>query len=141
MSSVNLWIGIGNLCADPELRHTQANKAVTSLRLACNEVWKDKGGEKQERTEFITVNVWGPQAEACAKYLAKGRPVYVEGRIQTRKWEDKEGQTRYSTEIIANKVVFLGGGERDRDTGSQVPRGTDHDTGSQVPPGDDEIPF
>lgn len=127
MSSVNLWIGIGNLCVDPELRHTQAGKAVTGLRLACNETWKDRDGKKQERTEFITVNVWDVQAENCCKYLAKGRPIYVEGRIQTRTYDDKEGNKRYATEIVANKVVFLGGGERDRDTGSQVPR-SDHDT-------------
>ena len=131
MSSVNLWIGIGNLCADPELRHTQAGKAVTGLRLACNETWKDRDGKKQERSEFITVNVWDAQAENCCKYLAKGRPVYVEGRIQTRTYDDKEGNKRYATEVVASKVVFLGGGERGhRDTGPG-------DTGSQPGPADD----
>ena len=142
MASVNLWIGIGNLCADPELRHTQAGKAVTGLRLACNETWKDKDGQKQERTEFITVNVWGAQAENCCKYLAKGRLVAVQGKLQTRSYE-KDGQKHYATDIVADRVTFLGGGERDRDLVSQRPR-TDHDSGSQVPPGDDDpdsIPF
>jgi len=143
MGSVNKVILVGNLGADPEVRHTQGNRAVCNLSVATTEVWKDKqSGQKQEKTEWHKVTVWGDQAENCGKYLAKGRMVYVEGKLQTRQWDDKEGNKRYSTDVVADRIVFLGGGERgDRDTGSQVPR-TDHDTGSQVPPNDDDqVPF
>ena len=94
-----------------------------------------------EESDVIDIVAWGKLAELCGEYLAKGRQVCVEGRLQNRTWEDKDGQKRYATDIVADRVIFLGGGERDRDTGSQVPRGTDHDTGSQVPPGDEELPF
>jgi single-strand DNA-binding protein len=111
------------------------------LSIACNEVWKDKAGVKQERTEWIRCVIWGQQAENCAKYLVKGQQVYVEGRLQTREYE-KDGIKRYSTDVVAERVVFLGKPNGDRDTGSQVPR-NDFDAGSQVPPpaGDDDIPF
>ena len=141
MGSVNKVILVGNLGADPEVRHTQSERSVCNLSIATTEVWKDKGGQKQEKTEWHRVTVWGDQAENCGKYLAKGRMVYVEGKLQTRSYE-KDGVKHYATEVVADRVVFLGGGEhRDRDTGSQVPR-KDHDTGSQVPPDDgDSVPF
>ena len=109
MSSVNKVILIGHLGADPELKQTQGNRAVCNLSLATNEVFKDKSGARQERTEWHRVTVWGEQAESCAKYLGKGRSVYVEGRLQTRSWEDKDGKKRYSTDVVADRVVFLGG--------------------------------
>jgi single-strand DNA-binding protein len=110
MGSVNKVMLIGNLGADPELKYTPSNRAVCNLRLATNEVFKDKDGNKQERVEWHRITVWGDQAENCSKYLAKGRSVYLEGRLQTRSWDDKDGQKRYSTDIVADRVVFLGGG-------------------------------
>ena len=110
MASVNKAIILGNLGRDPELRHTPGGKAVATLRIATNEVWTDQSGERQERTEWHTVVVWGRQAENCSQYLKKGRSVYIEGRLTTRKWQDKEGKDRYTTEIIANNVTFVGGG-------------------------------
>lgn len=121
MGSVNKWIGIGNLGHDPEVKYTPQGKAVCELSLACNEVWKDKSGAKQERVEWVRVKVWGDQAEHCGKYLAKGRQVYVEGRLATRSYEDKQGVKKYVTEVIADKVVFLGGGDSAGTGGS--PRG------------------
>lgn len=110
MGSVNKVILVGNLGADPELKYTaQAGKSVCSLSVATNETWKDKSGSKQERVEWHRVQVWGDLAENCAKFLKKGRTVYAEGKLQTRKWEDKNGQTKYTTEILADRVVFLGG--------------------------------
>ena len=111
MSSVNKAILIGNLGADPELRNTTGGTPVCELRIATNEKWKDQQGATQERTEWHRVVVWGKQAESAARYLSKGRSVYVEGRIQTREWEDKDGHRRWSTEIIASTVTFLGGGQ------------------------------
>jgi single-strand DNA-binding protein len=108
--SVNKAIIIGNLGADPEVRYTQSGSAVANLSIATNERWTDKSGQSQERTEWHRVVVFGKTAENCAKYLSKGRQVYVEGRIQTRDWQDKDGNKRYSTEIVANNVTFLSGG-------------------------------
>ena len=110
MGSVNKVILVGNLGADPELKYTPSNRPLCNLSVATNEVFKDKSGARQERTEWHRVTVWGEQAETCSKYLAKGRSVYVEGRLQTRSWDDKEGKKRYSTDIVADRVVFLGGG-------------------------------
>ncbi|OGQ08874.1 MAG: single-stranded DNA-binding protein [Deltaproteobacteria bacterium RIFCSPLOWO2_12_FULL_40_28] len=112
MASVNKVILIGNLGGDPEIRYTQGGQAVGTLTLATNEKWTNKSGQPEERTEWHRVVVWGKLAELCREYLYKGRPVYVEGRLQTRKWE-KDGQPRYTTEIVAQTVQFLGsGGER-----------------------------
>jgi len=107
---VNKVILVGNLGADPDMRYTQSGAGVCELRLATNESWTDKNGQKQERTEWHKIIVWGKRAEVCSKYLGKGRQIYVEGRLQTRSWDDKEGNKRYTTEIIANDVQFLGGG-------------------------------
>lgn len=109
MASVNKVILIGNLGADPEKRYTGTGQPVCNLRIATNERWTDKQGQKQERTEWHRVVVYGPQAENCAKYLSKGRPVYIEGSIRSRSWEDQQGQTKYITEVIAQRVQFLGG--------------------------------
>ena len=121
MAGVNKAIVVGNLGIDPELRYTQSGAAVCNLRVATAESWTDKSGEKQERTEWHNIVVFGRQAENCEKFLKKGRQVYVEGRLQTRSWEDKEGNTRYTTEIVANTVQFLGG--RDGGDGPSYDRG------------------
>jgi single-strand DNA-binding protein len=137
MASVNKAILLGNLGRDPELRHTQGGKAVATLRIATNDVWTDASGERQERTEWHTVVVWGRQAENCNQYLKKGRTVYIEGRLQTRKWQDKEGKDRYSTEIVADRVQFIGGG------GGQGGGSSYEDAQLEPPPSgsSDDIPF
>ena len=105
--SINKVILIGRLGKDPEMRFTPSGKAVTNFTLATNEVWTDQNGEKQERTEWHRVVTWGRLAENCAKLLSKGKQVYVEGRIQTRQWDDKDGNKRYTTEIVANTMQLL----------------------------------
>ena len=107
---VNKVILIGNLGQDPELRSTQGGQSVASLRVATAEKFKDRDGNQQERTEWHSVVVWGRQAEIVQQYCKKGKQLYIEGRLQTRKWQDKEGKDRYSTEIVADTVRFLGGG-------------------------------
>lgn len=108
MASLNKVFLIGNLGADPEKRFTGNGTTVTNFRIATSARWTDKSGQKQERTEWHRVIVYGPQAEACAQYLSKGRPVFVEGEVRYRQYEDKTGATRYITEIIAQRVQFLG---------------------------------
>src|SRR5512146_1810207 len=108
MASVNKVILLGNLGRDPETRYTTGGDAVTNLNIATSEQWKDKSGEKQERTEWHTVVLFGRQAEVAGEYLKKGRSVYIEGRLQTRKWQDKDGQDRYSTEIVADRMQLIG---------------------------------
>jgi single-strand DNA-binding protein len=110
---VNKVILVGNLGADPDMRYTPSGQGVCELRIATSESWNDKNGQRQERTEWHRVVVWGKRAEVCSKYLAKGRQVFVEGRIQTRTYDDKDGNKRYITEIIAADVQFLGGGGRE----------------------------
>jgi single-strand DNA-binding protein len=108
MASVNKVILIGNLGADPETRYLPSGDAVTNIRVATTEKWRDKGGEQQEHTEWHRIAFFGKLAEIAGEYLKKGSPVYVEGRIRTRKWQDKEGQDRYSTEIVADRMQLLG---------------------------------
>lgn len=106
---------VGNLGQDPEIKSTPSGQSVAQLRVATTSTYKDREGNRQEATEWHTVVVWGKQAEACGKYLTKGRQVYVEGRLATRKWTDKDGKDRYSTEVVAETVRFLGGGgDRDK---------------------------
>jgi single-strand DNA-binding protein len=108
--SVNKVILLGRLGQDPELKHTPSGAAVCNFSLATSESWNDKNsGQKQERTEWHRVVVWGKLAELCNQYLAKGRQAFVEGRLQTRSWDDKQGQKRYTTEINATTVQFIGG--------------------------------
>lgn len=110
MASVNRVILLGNLGRDPELRQTQSGESVCALSLATTRAWKDKSsGEKREETEWSRVVLYGRLAEVADKYLAKGKPVYVEGRLKTRKWTDKDGQDKYVTEIIAESLQLLGG--------------------------------
>jgi len=113
MGSVNKVIIVGNLGADPETRYTADGKPVTTMRVATSEKWTDRDGHAQEKTEWHRIVVWGKQAEHCSQYLSKGRSVYLEGRLQTREWEDKEGVKRFTTEVVADRVVFLGGGSGD----------------------------
>jgi len=109
MASVNKVILIGNLGADPEVRHTQGGSAVANLSVATNERWTDRDGNPQERTEWHNVTVWGKTAEHCGQYLSKGRSVYVEGRIQSRTYTDRDGNERKVWDVVAQNVTFLGG--------------------------------
>lgn len=145
MAGVNKVILIGNLGRDPELRYTQSGSAVVNFNIATSENWTDKNsGERQERTEWHRIVVWGRTGEMCAKYLAKGRTVYVEGRLQTREWEDKEGIKRRTTEVNAQTVQFLGGPR-----GSGAPGGAGAGTGGEEPdaapggsgPPPEDVPF
>ena len=108
--SVNKVILIGNLGKDPEVRFTAGGKAVARFSVATSEQWSDAEGQRQERTEWHNIVVWGKQAESCGQYLQKGRQVFIEGRIQTRSYDDKEGNKKYITEVNAQRVQFLGGG-------------------------------
>jgi single-strand DNA-binding protein len=115
---INKVILIGNLGADPEVRFTPSGQAVANFRIATSESWNDKtSGQKQERTEWHRIVVWGKLAELCGEYLKKGRQCYVEGRLQTREWTDKEGKKNWTTEVVANTVQFLGGGGGGRPAG------------------------
>ena len=115
--SVNKAILVGRLGQDPELRYTSSGAAVCTLSVATSEAWTDKAGQRQERTEWHRVVVWNKQAEHCNQYLAKGREVYVEGQLQTRSWEDENKNKRYTTEINARTVRFLGGAPRSQQAG------------------------
>ena len=146
MGTVNKAIVVGNLGRDAELRYTSGGAAVSTLSIATTDVWTDRtSGQRQERTEWHRVVLWGKQAESLKDYLLKGRTIYVEGRLQTRQWEDRDGNKRYTTEIRADRVVLLGGGRAggggggedfgDRDT---APTGQ-----APAPPEltEDDIPF
>jgi single-strand DNA-binding protein len=157
MASVNKVILIGNLGRDPETRYTTGGDAVTNLRIATTDTWKDKAGEKQEKTEWHTVVLFGRQAEIAGEYLKKGRPVYIEGRLQTRKWTDKEGVEKYSTEVVGDRMQLLGsregGGGGDAEFaagGGNAKREGGGSAGAAKPAGaakknvddfDDDIPF
>jgi len=144
MASVNKVILIGNLGRDPELRYTQGGQAVTNFSVATTEKFTGRDGQQQERTEWHRIVVWGKQGENCAQFLSKGRSVYIEGRIQTREWEDKEGNKRTTTEINAQRVQFLGG-PRDGAGRAGAPRegssGPDDDSPPPPPPPESDVPF
>lgn len=137
---VNKVILIGNLGADPELRYTSGGTPVADLRLATSRKWTDKSGQQQEDTQWHRVVVWGKQGETCKEYLSKGRQVYVEGRLQTRQWEDRDGNKRWTTEVVAENVRFLGGGGRGGGGGFDGPPPPD-DRDAPAEMGDDDIPF
>jgi len=108
MSAVNKVIILGRLGSDPEVKQITGGQTVARLSVATSESWTDKNQQKQERTEWHRVVVWGKLAELCGKYLVKGRQIYLEGRLQTRNWEDNQGQKKYTTEVIATTIQFLG---------------------------------
>jgi len=140
--SVNKVILVGNLGKDPEVRFTNSGSAVARLAVATSEVWNDRDGNRQERTEWHNVVVWGKQGEHCGQYLAKGRQVYVEGSIRNRSYDDKNGNKRYVTEIVAQRVQFLGGGGGTRlaQQTESAPADEAQSSGGQ-PPIDDDVPF
>ncbi len=139
---------IGNLGMDPELKYVQSGQAVLRMRIATTERYQDKNKERQERTEWHTVTLWGNRAEALGKILQKGKTIYIEGRLQTRQWEDKDGGKRSTTEINASQVLLLGGGKRSEDEPTRQHHGGNRALtsggGAEVPPDDfvgDDIPF
>jgi single-strand DNA-binding protein len=150
MASVNKVILIGNLGADPEVRYLPSGDAVTNIRIATTNRWKDKAsGDFKEETEWHRISFFGRLAEIAGEYLKKGNPVYVEGRLRTRKWQDKEGQDRYTTEIVAEAMQLLGArggaGEpstapRDNETASAKPAAKKATAGG-LGEMDDDIPF
>jgi single-strand DNA-binding protein len=117
MGSVNKVILVGNLGRDAELRYTPGGAAVATINMATTEVWNDKAGQRQEKTEWHRVVLWGKSAESLTEYLTKGKQIYVEGRLQTRQWDDKDGNKRYMTEIRGDRIVLLGGGGGGRSGG------------------------
>lgn len=149
MSGVNRVILLGRLGNDPDLRHTSTGVPVCKFSLATSEVWFDKKGEKQEETTWHKVVVWQKPAENCAKYLSKGRQVYIEGKITTVTWDDKQtGQKRYGTEIVAQTVQFIGDGQQQQQQARPAQQqgydqGYDFGQvfGPAATPGLDEIPF
>ena len=144
MASVNKVILVGNLGADPEVRYTGTGKAVCNLRVATTDSWGGDDGARNERTEWHSVVVWGKTAENCGQYLAKGRSVYVEGHIQSREYEGREGK-RTAFEIVADRVQFLGGREEGgRDRGGTTERKDNRHAPAQTPAApeeDDGLPF
>ena len=136
---VNKVILVGNLGADPEVRFTPSGQAVANFRIATSENWTDKAGQKQERTEWHRIVVWGKLGELCGEYLAKGRQCFVEGRLQTREWTDKENKKNYTTEVVASNVVFLGGprGEAGAGAANGRPRARNGEDFASAPPPDD----
>jgi single-strand DNA-binding protein len=153
MGSVNKVILVGNLGRDAELRYTPGGAAVATLNMATTEVWNDKAGQKQEKTEWHRVVLWGKSAETLSEYLTKGKQIYVEGRLQTRQWDDKDGNKRYTTEIRGDRIVLLSGGgggmgagrSQARSTGAgAAPGGGEHMEPMGEPVSeltDDDIPF
>ncbi len=119
MASLNRCTFIGNLGKDPETRYMPDGGAITNFSIGVNESWKDKNGDKQEKTEWVRCSAFQKLAEICGEYLKKGSLVYIEGRLQTRKWQDKDGADRYTTEIVVDKMVMLGG---KREEGEQSER-------------------
>ena len=153
MGSVNKVILVGNLGRDAELRYTPGGAPVATLNLATTEVWNDKSsGQKQEKTEWHRIVLWGKSAESLSEYLTKGKQIFVEGRLQTRKWQDKYGHDKYTTEIRADRITLLGGGggggggarpQPQRGAGAGAPGGGDHEPmGEPISElTDDDIPF
>lgn len=139
MAGVNKVILIGNLGRDPEVRYTGAGTAVANFTLATTENWTDKSGNKQERTEWHRIVVWGRTAELCGEYLAKGRQVYLEGRLQTREWTDKENRKQFTTEIVANQVVFLRDGSGATAGSGGAPAATRNPVAAGAPASPDEF--
>ena len=146
MGSVNKVILVGNLGRDAELRYTPGGAAVATLNLATTEVFKDREGQKKEDTQWHRVILWGKTAESLQDYLTKGKQIYVEGKLQTRKWKDKDGNDKYTTEVRGDRVVLLSGGGRSAEGGFERGGSRTADDASQTESGgveltDDDIPF
>lgn len=146
MASLNKVMLIGNLGKDPEVRYTASGQAVASFSIATSEKFKNKSGEWEERTEWHRITLWGKQAEIAGEYLAKGRTVFIEGRLQTRKWTDRDGNEKYSTEIVGERMQMLGGKGESNGGGtarrSEPAHGGDQTVSYDDPPyQDDDIPF
>ena len=141
---INKAILVGNLGRDPEIRYTASGMAVANFTIATSEKWKDKNtGEMQDRTEWHRIVAWGKLGEICGEYLSKGRQVYIEGRIQTREWQDKDGNKRYTTEIVANQMKMLGSKEGGNSYKPSTSASVPEYSGPPLPEdqGDDDIPF
>ena len=139
MSGVNKVILIGRLGQDPEVKTISSGQQVATINIATSESWTGKDGQRQEKTEWHRVVAWGKLADLCGKYLSKGRQVYIEGRLQTRQWEDQTGNKRYTTEIVANTVQFLGqGGARPAEPQTEAAQDFGPEPSFEQ---DDEIPF
>ena len=137
MRGVNKVILVGNLGADPDVRYSSTGAAVVNFRIATSESWTNKEGERETRTEWQRSVAFGKLGEICAEYLNKGKQVYVEGRLRSRSWEDKEGNKKWTTEVVASNVVMLGGaGDQVRETGGEPPEDVP-DRAQQ----EDDIPF
>jgi single-strand DNA-binding protein len=144
MASVNLVILIGNLGKDPETRYLPNGDAVCNFSIATTETYKDKNGDKQEKTEWHNITCYRRLGEIAGQYLKKGKPVYIEGKIQTRKWQDKEGNDRYTTEIIADEMKMLGGsdgGQQDRAPAPERQQRPAPPSRRPVDEFEDDIPF
>lgn len=152
--SVNKVIIVGRLGQDPELKYTPSGAAVCNFSVATTESWADKSGQKQERTEWHRVVVWGKLGELCNQYLAKGRQVYLEGSLQTRSWDGKDGTKRYTTEVNAKNIQFLGGAtqgegradrgqgmDQSRNEGSDSMMNQDYEVSADAHFTSDDIPF
>ena len=143
---VNKVILVGNLGKDPEVRYLPNGNAVANFTIATSESWKDKDtGEKKEKTEWHRIVVWGKLAEICGEYLRKGKQVYIEGRLQTRKWQDKDGHDKYTTEVVCDEMQMLGG-RGDGGDAEQSPPADNRGAGKPAPAKagadfDDDIPF
>jgi single-strand DNA-binding protein len=144
MASLNKVILIGNLGSDPEIRYTGTGSPVANFNIATNETWTGKDGERNERTEWHRIVVWGKLAETASEYLKKGKQVYVEGRLQTRQWQDREGGKRQTTEVVASTVLMLGPAPGDRmpaDRGTREAPPVEVEAGDSQAPPDDDLPF
>ncbi len=146
MASVNKVILIGNLGSDPEMRRTQSGQTVANFNLATNERWTSKDGERNEKTEWHRLVVWGRQAEICEQYLRKGSPIFIEGRLQTRQWDDREGNRRYTTEVVVQNMQMLSRAGERSDAPAGGPSYSEESYPEQQPvksgtPQEDEVPF
>jgi single-strand DNA-binding protein len=138
MASVNKVILVGNLGSDPEVRYTPSGRAVANFSLATTERFTNKEGEKEERTEWHKIVAWARLGEICGEYLTKGSKVYIEGRLQTRNWEDRDGNKRYTTEIVAQAMQMLGGSKKGGEVTSVE---ESHPSEEPISIPDDDIPF
>jgi single-strand DNA-binding protein len=148
VAGINKVILVGNLGNDPEMKYTTGGQAVARFNIATSESWTDKSGQKQERTEWHKIVVWGKLGEICGKHLSKGRQAYIEGKLQTRQWEDQQGQKRYTTEVVAATVQFLGApggyaaGPRNQESSQDSQQAPAAEFGAEPQfDADEEIPF